>query len=56
MITNFPSQTVSDLEKLSEEYGLKIAKAIEKLITDKNKAECSSGDIKGEHNDKENKD
>jgi len=25
----FPSQTVSDLEKLSEEYGLKVAKAIE---------------------------
>ena len=25
---NFPSQAVSDLEKLSEEYGLKIAKAI----------------------------
>ena len=26
---NFPSQAVSDLEKLSEEYGLKVAKAIE---------------------------
>ena len=26
--TSFPSQAVSDLEKLSEEYGLKIAKAI----------------------------
>ena len=25
---NFPSQAVSDLEKLSEEYGLKIAQAI----------------------------
>jgi hypothetical protein len=25
---NFPSQAVSDIEKLSEEYGLKIAKAI----------------------------
>ena len=25
---HFPSQTVSDLEKLSEEYGLKVAKAI----------------------------
>ena len=25
----FPSQTVSDAEKLSEEYGLKVAKAIE---------------------------
>ena len=28
-VINFPSQTVSDLEKLSEEYGLKVAKAIE---------------------------
>tara|TARA_R110002020_G_scaffold224_5_gene1095 strand:- start:1908 stop:4328 length:2421 start_codon:yes stop_codon:yes gene_type:complete len=27
--TNFPSQVVSDLEKMSSEYGLKIAKAIE---------------------------
>ena len=27
--TNFPSQVVSDLEKITEEYGLKIAKAIE---------------------------
>ena len=26
---NFPSQVVSDLEKASSEYGLKIAKAIE---------------------------
>tara|TARA_R110000824_G_scaffold72119_1_gene184237 strand:+ start:216 stop:2615 length:2400 start_codon:yes stop_codon:yes gene_type:complete len=26
--TNFPSQAVNDLEKLSEEYGLKVAKAI----------------------------
>ena len=25
----FPSQTVSDLEKISYEYGLKVAKAIE---------------------------
>ena len=25
---NFPSQAVSDLEKLSEEYGLEVAKAI----------------------------
>ena len=25
----FPSQTVSDAEKLSEEYGLKVGKAIE---------------------------
>ena len=25
---NFPSQAVSDLEKLSNEYGLKVAKAI----------------------------
>ena len=27
--TNFPSQVVSDLEKMSSEYGLKVAKAIE---------------------------
>ena len=27
--TNFPSQVVSDLEKESNEYGLKIARAIE---------------------------
>ena len=27
--TNFPSQVVSDIEKLSSEYGLKVAKAIE---------------------------
>ena len=27
-VVNFPSQAVSDLEKLSEEYGLKVAKAI----------------------------
>ena len=26
---NFPSQIVSDQEKLSEEYGLKVAQAIE---------------------------
>ena len=26
---NFPSQTVSDAEKLSYDYGLKVAKAIE---------------------------
>ena len=25
---NFPSQAVSDIEKLSEEYGLKVARAI----------------------------
>ena len=25
---NFPSQAVSDLEKLSEEYGLKVSRAI----------------------------
>ena len=25
---NFPSQAVSDLEKLSEDYGLEVAKAI----------------------------
>ena len=28
-VTNFPSQAVSDLEKMSYEYGLKVAKAIE---------------------------
>ena len=27
-LVNFPSQAVSDLEKLSEEYGLKVARAI----------------------------
>ena len=27
--TNFPSQIVSDLEKSSADYGLKVAKAIE---------------------------
>ena len=27
---NFPSQVVSDQEKISSEYGLKIAKAIER--------------------------
>ena len=27
-VINFPSQAVSDLEKLSEDYGLKVAKAI----------------------------
>jgi len=43
-------------ESLKKKIKLSKAKAIEKLITDKNKAECSSGDIKGEHNDKENKD
>ena len=26
---NFPSQVVSDIEKSSEEYGLKVARAIE---------------------------
>ena len=29
VITSFPSQVVSDLEKMSPEYGLKVAKAIE---------------------------
>ena len=29
LYVNFPSQAVSDLEKMSPEYGLKIAKAIE---------------------------
>ena len=28
-VVNFPSQAVSDLEKLSDDYGLKVAKAIE---------------------------
>tara|TARA_B100001939_G_scaffold39160_1_gene30430 strand:- start:186 stop:2552 length:2367 start_codon:yes stop_codon:yes gene_type:complete len=28
-ITNFPSQAVSDLEKMTQEYGLKVARAIE---------------------------
>ena len=28
-ITNFPSQAVSDLEKMTKEYGLKVARAIE---------------------------
>ena len=28
--TNFPSQVVSDVEKISFEYGLKVGKAIEK--------------------------
>ena len=27
-VVNFPSQAVSDLEKLSEKYGLQVAKAI----------------------------
>ena len=30
VITNFPSQVVSDLEKVSSEYGLKVAQAIER--------------------------
>ena len=30
----FPSQTVSDIEKLSYEYGLKVGKAIEMYIQD----------------------
>ena len=29
-VINFPSQAVSDLEKLSDEYGLKVAKAIKR--------------------------
>ena len=29
VVTSFPSQAVSDLEKMSYEYGLKVAKAIE---------------------------
>ena len=28
-ISNFPSQAVSDLEKMTSEYGLKVARAIE---------------------------
>jgi hypothetical protein len=31
-IKNFPSQVVPDAEKISYEYGLKIAKAIESKI------------------------
>ena len=27
-VINFPSQAVSDLEKLSEDYGLKVAKLL----------------------------
>jgi len=34
--TNFPSQVVSDVEKVSYEYGLKVAKAIEKEWFDNN--------------------
>ncbi len=34
--TNFPSQVVSDVEKISYEYGLKVAKAIEKEWFDNN--------------------
>ena len=30
IITNFPSQVVSDAEKMSSEYGLKVAQAIER--------------------------
>ena len=33
----FPSQVVSDVEKLSFEYGLKVAKAIEKEWFDNNR-------------------
>ena len=29
---NFPSQAVSDLEKMSSEYGLKVAQAIEGIV------------------------
>ena len=36
-VINFPSQAVSDLEKLSDDYGLKVAKAIEnEWFTDTN--------------------
>ena len=28
-VVNFPSQAVSDLEKMSPEYGLKVARAIQ---------------------------
>ena len=33
---HFPSQVVSDVEKLSYEYGMKVAKAIEKEWFDRN--------------------
>mgnify|MGYP003627630287 FL=1 len=49
--------TYSKLNDLSETLvpGVKLskAKAIEKLISDKNKAKCSQRDLKGEHNDQE---
>ena len=35
VIKNFPSQAVSDLEKMSPEYGLKVAKAIQAEWFDK---------------------
>ena len=54
------NSTYSNLNDLSETLvpGVKLskAKAIEKLIADKNKAKCSSRDIKGEHNDQETED
>ncbi len=28
-VINFPSQAVSDLEKMSQDYGLRVAKAIQ---------------------------
>ncbi len=49
--------TYSKLNDLSETLvpGVKLskAKAIEKLISDKNKTQCTSRDIKGKHNDKQ---
>ena len=54
------NSTYSNLNDLSETLvpGVKLskAKAIEKLIADKNKAKCSSRDIKGEPNDQETQD
>ena len=51
------NSTYSQLNDLSETLvpGVKLskAKAIEKLISDKNKTKCSQRDIKGEHNDKQ---
>ena len=43
---NFPSQTVSDMEKMSPEYGLKVARAIE--------AEWFSGNNAGKYLDTQN--
>ena len=44
----FPSQTVSDAEKLSYDYGLKVAKAIEQEWFNNDR---SSNRYKSNHND-----